>query len=308
MKRFVITACCCAGVLTGADIPVKNVPYAGTGLKEPFIGLSSMSLVMGEPFNFLKTHIDLYCVFPGPEMLVPEQPEQELTVTDSNGVRLRVRSVRLEEKRIRDKRLRKAAIHINLKDVPSRGARWIQVRGTLFLPLCRGLESLDFGRVELKESGVSIPAPDPIAVRRALENNRVEIADMAQMETVTLKVTRLEGSKRHAPANEPGEEWKFMVYSEVYAENMFRAQDFVFHDTKGNRLKPLLTCDYAHNEDRGKSFLFKGSPRFMEVSVLYQGPSRIRPVPVDIKIGVGGVMPAALPAPPEEPRQDSRSR
>lgn len=308
MKRFIITACCCAGVLTGADIPVKNVPYAGTGLKEPFIGLSSMSLVMGEPFNFLKTHIDLYCVFPGPEMLVPEQPEQELTVTDSNGVRLRVRSVRLEEKRIRDKRLRKAAIHINLKDVPSRGARWIQVSGTLFLPLCRGLESLDFGKVELKKSGVSIPAPDPIAVRRALENNRVEIADMAQMETVTLKVTRLEGSKRHAPANEPGEEWKFMVYSEVYAENMFRAQDFVFHDTKGNRVKPLLTCDYSHNEDRGKSFLFKGALRFMEVAVLYQGPSRIRPVPVDIKIGVGGVMPAALPAPQGEPRQDSRSR
>lgn len=308
MKRFIITACCCAGVLMGADILVKNVPYAGTGLKEPFIGLSSMSLVMGEPFNFLKTHIDLYCVFPGPEMLVPEQPEQELTVTDSNGVRLRVRSVRLEEKRIRDKRLRKAAIRINLKDVPSRGARWIQVSGTLFLPLCRGLESLDFGKVELKKSGVSIPAPDPIAVRRALENNRVEIADMAQMETVTLKVTRLEGSKRHAPANEPGEEWKFMVYSEVYAENMFRAQDFVFHDTKGNRLKPLLTCDYSHNEDRGKSFLFKGAPRFMEVAVLYQGPSRIRPVPVDIKIGVGGVMPAALPAPQGEPRQDSRSR
>lgn len=46
----------------------------------------------------------------------------------------------------------------------------------------------------------------------------------------------------------------------------------------------------------------------MEVAVLYQGPSRIRPVPVDIKIGVGGVMPAALPAPQGEPRQDSSSR
>lgn len=308
MKWFVATACCCAGILMGAEIPVKDVPYAGTGLKEPVIGLSSMSLVMGEPFKFVKTSINLYCVFPGPEMLVPEQPEQELAVIDSNGVRLRVRSVRLWEGTVKDKRLKRVNISINLKDVPSPGACWIQVSGTLFLPLCSGLESLDFGRVELKENGVSIPVPDPIAVRRALENNRVEIADMSQMETVTLKVTRLEGRKRHVPANEPGEEWKFMVYSEVYAEKMFRAEDFIFYDLKGARLKPRFTCDYAHDEDRGKSFMFKKSTRFVEVSVLYQGPSRIRPVPVDIKIGVGGAMPCALPPPRETPPTASRSR
>lgn len=309
MERFVITACCCAGVLMGADIPVKDVPYAGTGLQEPRVGLSSMSLVMGGPFTFLTTHIDLYCVFPGPAMLVPEQPEQELTVTDSNGVRLRVRSIRLWEGWIKDKRLRKAKVRINLKDIPSRGARWIRVKGTLFLPLCHGLETLDFGKVELKESGASIPVPDPTAVRRALENNnRIEIADMAQMETVTLKVTRLEGAKRHAPANESGEEWKFMVYSEMYADKMFLAQDFLFHDMKGAKLNPLRTCHYTHHENRGQSFLFKESPRFVEVAVLYLGPSRISPVPVDLKIGMGGVMAAALPAPQEESRTDSCSR
>lgn len=308
MERFVITACCCAGVLMGADIPVKDVPYAGTGLQEPRVGLSSMSLVMGGPFTFLTTHVDLYCVFPGPAMLVPEQPEQELTVTDSNGVRLRVRSIRLWEGWIRDKRLRKAKVRINLKDIPSRGAQWIQVSGTLFLPLCRGLESLDFGKVELKEGGVSIPAPDPVAVRRAQENNGVEIADMSQVASVTLKATRLEGRKRRARPDEPGEEWKFMVYSEVYAENMFRAQDFVFYDMNGERLSPRLTCSYSDNGHRGKSFLFKGSPRFVEVAVLYLGPSRISPVPVDLKIGMGGVMAAALPAPQQEPRTDSCSR
>lgn len=143
--------------------------------------------------------------------------------------------------------------------------------GTLFLPLCQGLESLDFGMVELKESGVSIPVPDPIAVRRALENNRVEVADMSKLETVTLKVTRQTGRSRHAPANEPGEEWKFMVYSEVYSEKMFRAEDFVFHDVKGARLKPVPTCDHSYNEYRGKSFLFRKSPRFVEVAAPVPG-------------------------------------
>jgi hypothetical protein len=162
--------------------------------------------------------------------------------------------------------------------------------------------------VELKESGVSIPVPDPIAVRRALENNRVEVADMSKLETVTLKVTRQTGRSRHAPANEPGEEWKFMVYSEVYSEKMFRAEDFVFHDVKGARLKPVPTCDHSYNEYRGKSFLFRKSPRFVEVAALYQGASRIRPVPVNIKIGIGGVVPEVLPAPAEVPQADSGSR
>lgn len=308
MKWFVIIACGCAGVLMGEDIPVKDAPDTGSDLREPRIGLSSMSLVLGEPFHFAKTYIDLYCVFPGPEMLVPEQPEQELTVTDSNGVRLRVNSFHLREGWIKDKLLRRAHIRINLKDVPSRGARWIQVSGILFLPLCHGLESLDFEKVELKEGGVSIPAPDPVAVRRAQENNGVEIADMSQVASVTLKATRLEGRKRRARPDEPGEEWKFMVYSEVYAENMFRAQDFVFYDMNGKRLSPRLTCSYSDNGHRGKSFLFPGSPRFVEVAVLYQGPSHIRPVPVDLKIGVGGVMAAALPAPQEESLTDSCSR
>lgn len=76
---------------------------------------------------------------------------------------------------------------------------------------------------------------------------------MSKLETVTLKVTRQTGRSRHAPANEPGEEWKFMVYSEVYSEKMFRAEDFVFHDVKGARLKPVPTCDHSYNEYRGKS-------------------------------------------------------
>ena len=261
MKWFVTIACWCAGTLMAADVPIKSASYSGTSLKGPVIGLSSMGLVRGEPFNFTKTGIVLYCVFPGSEMLAPEQPEQELTAVDSNGVRLRVRSVRLWEGVIEDKSLRRVNVSLNLKDVPSPGARWIQVSGTLFLPLCQGLESLDFGMVELKESGVSIPVPDPIAVRRALENNRVEVADMSKLETVTLKVTRQTGRSRHAPANEPGEEWKFMVYSEVYSEKMFRAEDFVFHDVKGARLKPVPTCDHSYNEYRGKSFLFRKSPR-----------------------------------------------
>lgn len=295
-------------MLMAADLPVKSASYSGTCLKGPVIGLSSMGLVMGEPFNFTKTNIVLYCVFPGTEILVPEQPEQELTAVDSNGVRLRVRSIRLWEGVIKDKGLRRVNVSLDLKDVPSPGARWIQVSGTLFLPLCQGLESLDFGMVELKESGVSIPVPDPVAVRRALENTPVEVADMSKLETVTLKVIRQAGRSRHAPANVPGEEWKFMVYSEAYSEQMFRAQDFVFHDVKGARLKPLLTCDYSCREDRGKSFLFRHSPRFVEVSVLYPGPSRIRAVPVDIKIGVGGVVPGALPAPAEVRKMKSGSR
>lgn len=308
MKWFVTIACWCAGTLMAADVPIKSASYSGTSLKGPVIGLSSMGLVRGEPFNFTKTGIVLYCVFPGSEMLAPEQPEQELTAVDSNGVRLRVRSVRLWEGVIEDKGLRRVNVSLNLKDVPSPGARWIQVSGTLFLPLCQGLESLDFGMVELKESGVSIPVPDPIAVRRALENNRVEVADMSKLETVTLKVTRQTGRSRHAPANEPGEEWKFMVYFEVYSEKMFRAEDFVFHDVKGARLKPVPTCDHSYNEDRGKSFLFRKSPRFVEVAALYQGASRIRPVPVNIKIGIGGVVPEVLPAPAEVPQADSGSR
>ncbi|MCC8149060.1 hypothetical protein [Akkermansia sp.] len=308
MKCFVAIACWCAGILMAADMPVKSVPYSGTNLTGPVIGLSSMGLMMGEPFNFVQTHISLYCVFPGTEMLVPEQPAQELKAIDSNGVRLRVRSVRLREGAIKDKRLRRVDVNIDLKDVPSPGARWIRVSGTLFLPLCQGLESLDFGRVELKENGVSIPVPDPIAVRRAQESNRVEIADMSKLETVTLKVTRQEGSARHAPAKEPGVEWKFMVYAEMSSENMFRAEDFVFHDLKGTRLKPRVTCHYSYNEDQGKSFLFHPSPRFVEVAVLYQGPSRIKSIPVDIKIGVGGAMPEVLPPPQEVPQPDAGAR
>lgn len=295
-------------MLMAADIPVKSVPYSGSSLKEPVIGLSSMSLRRGEPFGCVQTHIFLYCVFPGTEMLVPEQPDQELTAVDSNGVRLRVRSVRLWEGAIKDKRLRRVNFSVGLKDIPSPGARWIQVSGTLFLPLCRGLESLDFGKVELKESGVSISAPDPIAVRRALENNRVEVADMSKLETVTLKVTKQVGSRRQAPANKPGEEWKFKVDVQAYAENMFRPQDFVFHDMKGVRLNPLPTCNYSYNEDMGKSFLFRHSPRFVEVAVLYQGPSFIRAVPVDIKIGISGVVSEALPPPAQVPQTDSGSR
>jgi len=99
-----------------------------------------------------------------------------------------------------------------------------------------------------------------------------------------------------------------MVYSEVYSEKMFRAEDFVFHDVKGARLKPVPTCDHSYNEDRGKSFLFRKSPRFVEVAALYQGASRIRPVPVNIKIGIGGVVPEVLPAPAEVPQADSGSR
>lgn len=308
MKWFGAIACWGVGGLMAADVPVKSISYAGAGLKEPVIGLSSMALVMGEPFNFTKTNIVLYCVFSGTDMLVPEQPEQELTAVDSNGVRLRVHSVRLQEGSMEDKRLRRVNVSLDLKDIPSPGARWVRVSGTLFLPLCQGLESLDFGKVELKENGVSIPTPDPVAVRRALENSRVEIADMSKLETVTLKVTKLTGRNRHAPVHEPGEEWKFMVYSEVYSEKMFRAQDFVFHDVKGARLKPLPTCNYSYNEDRGKSFLFRNAPRFVEVAVLYHGPSRIKPVPVDIRIGIGGMAPEAPPAPAEVPQADAGSR
>lgn len=83
--------------------------------------------------------------------------------------------------------------------------------------------------------------PDPIAVRRALENNRVEVADMSKLETVTLKVTRQTGRSRHAPANEPGEEWKFMVYSEVYSEKMFRAEDFVVSRCERRKIE---ACPY----------------------------------------------------------------
>lgn len=308
MKWFVTTVWWYAGVLMAADMPVKGASCSGSCLKGPVIGLSSMGLVMGEPFHFTKTGIVLYCVFPGTEMLAMEQLEQELTAVDSNGVRLRVRSVRLREGFMKKKGLRRVNVELDLKDIPSPGAQWIQVSGTLFLPLCQGLESLDFGRVELKESGVSIPAPDPIAVRRALENNGVEIADMSKLETVTLKVTKQTGRNRHAPADEPGEEWKFMVYSEVYSEKMFRAEGFVFHDVKGARLNPVPVCDYFHNEDRGKSFLFRKSPRFVEVAVLYQGPSRIRPVPVNIKIGVGGVVPGVLPPQAMNPQGAAASR
>lgn len=302
MKWFVASVCWYAGTLMAADMPVKSASCSGTCLKEPVIGVSSMELVMGEPFHALKTSIVLYCVFPGTEMLAMEQPEQELTAVDSNGVRLRVRSVRLWESFMKKKGLRRVNVELDLRDIPSPDARWIQVSGTLFLPLCRGLESLDFGMVELKESGVSIPVPDPIAVRRAQESNGVEIADLSKLETVTLKVTRLTGSTRRTPAHKPGEEWKFMVYSEGYSEQTFRAQDFVFHDVKGARLKPLPICDYFHNRDRGKSFLFRNPPRFVEVTALYQGPAFIRPVPVNIKIGMGGMVPKVL-KPREEKSQ-----
>lgn len=284
-----------------ADMPVKSASCSETCLKEPVIGVSSMELVMGD-FHPLKTSIVLYCVFPGTEMLAMEQPEQELTAVDSNGARLRVRSVRLWESFIKKKGLRRVNAELDLRDIPSPGARWIQVSGTLSLPLCRGLESLDFGVVELKESGVSIPVPDPVAVRKAQESNGVEIADLSRLETVTLKVTRLMGNDRRAPVHKPGEEWKFMVYSKAYSEQMFQAQDFVFHDVKGARLNPLPICEYFHNRDRGKSFLFRNPPRFVEVTALYQGPAFIRPVPVNIKIGLGGMIPQGA-APREEKAQ-----
>lgn len=295
-------------MLMAADTPVKSASCSGTCLKGPVIGVSSMELMRGEPFYVSKTSIVLYCVFPGTEMLAMEQPEQELTAVDSNGVRLRLRSVRLWEGSMKKKGLKRVNVELALRDIPSPGARWVQVSGTLFLPLCQGLESLDFGMVELKESGVSVSVPDPVAVRRAQENDGVEIADLSKLETVTLKVTRLTGRDRRAPAHKPGEEWKFMVYSEVHSEQMFRAQDFVFHDVKGARLKPLPSCDYFYNKDRGKSFLFRNSPRFVEVAALYQGPSFIRPVPVNIKIGMGGVVPEALTPRDEKPQAASVAR
>lgn len=154
-----------------ADVPIKSALFRhqleGPRHRAVFHGTGE-----GEPFNFTKTGIVLYCVFPGSEMLAPEQPEQELTAVDSNGVRLRVRSVRLWEGVIEDKSLRRVNVSLNLKDVSSPGARRNQVSGTLFSPFCAQGWSSWILMVELKESGVSIPVPDPIAVRRALENNR----------------------------------------------------------------------------------------------------------------------------------------
>ncbi len=78
-----------------ADVPSSASLFRHQLEAGPVIGLSSMGLVRGEPFNFTKTGIVLYCVSFPVLKCWPEQLEQELTAVDSNGVRLRVRSVRL---------------------------------------------------------------------------------------------------------------------------------------------------------------------------------------------------------------------
>lgn len=303
MKSVMAVACWAVGTSLAADVPVKTVSCSGSEMKEAIVGVNSMSFSLEKCFSrVIETRIRLYCILPFCGMLAPIQTKQKLTVTDSNGVSMKLRSVQLDNQWIRDEKMRRVSIYLRLDGVPSPGARWVHISGHLFLPLSNGLESLDFGKVELKEGGVSIPSLDPVAVRNALENDGVDVADVAALETVVLKVTRVDARRMRLHTHERGEEWKFMVY----ADTMFRAENFIFHDMSGMELKPRKTCEYQDNGQKGKSFLFSSTPRFVDVSVLYQGPPRIRKIPVNLKLALGGVMPPSDGA-PVQPAQTNAS-
>lgn len=285
MKMVLAAVFWTAGILQASDVPCNSGPHSVPVAGKEEVGLFSMSFSM-DPSS-VRTMIKLYCILPFPCLLAPVKPRQELTVTDSNGTILKLHSVCLDTEWMNDKRKSRVGVSIRLNDVPSAGARWVRISGHLFLPLSNGLEELDFGKVELKEGGIAVPAVDPVAVRDALENDGLDVADVSVLETVVLKVMKLEPNPDFPARKEPGVEWKFMVYSGT----AFQAEDFVFRDMSGVELKPRRTCCHKDNGHRGMSFLFSPSPRFLEVSVLYQGPPRVRKIPVDLKLGLGGVIP-----------------
>lgn len=296
MKRILFTACWFSGTLMASDTVVKDPPGPEGKAGDMIVGVTSMRIVRKVPsmaFSRPSLNIRMHCVFPFTGMLFPEQPEQDgLRVTDSNGVALKVKSVKMNNEWVRDRTLRKVNVSIALEDVPSPGAVWVRIQGDLLLSLSGEMEVLDFGKVELNGTGVTtVPMLDPVAVRDKI--GKADIADLDALGMVTLEVTKLEDEERRRPGS-PGDEWKFIVYS----NSMFQAEDFVFHDLQGMKLKPVRTCDYtvrSFHEHKGKSFLFRDSPDFVDVSVLYQGPTRLRRVPVDLKAGIGGAVPV-IPA------------
>ena len=233
----------------------------------------------------------LYCVFPGSGMLGLERADQDLTVTGSDGMELEITRTELSGFSVKGKPL--VGVEVMLEVVlPASGMpRWFELKGNFLFPVSEKLEILDFGTVELKESGSTVSMTDPVSIREG--TGVLDVVDISKLDKVLMKVTRNREDKVPHLDKVPGENWRFMVYS----NSIFHPKGFLFHDLDGNRITPRLTFQHMDYGGIGRSYLFDSSVKFVNVEVLYQGTARWVTIPADFRVGIGGVMPDLPPAP-----------
>lgn len=298
MKMMLILFCVLSGGLAVGMIPELADSGAGKIVQDAKVGLTEMTVIRHSRsmrwYPERSCAIRLYCVFPCSGELAPDQLKHNLQVVDSNGREMRIESIQLSRQSVRGTELRHVECMILLKAMPAPGVRWLSLRGDLVIPMSGGFKILDCGEVELLEEGRTLVLPDPVTEQELMEGS-TDVADMGRVGTLSLKVTKLKLSERTGRLRKEakGDEWKFMVY----AKSSFRLENFIFRDAKGDELNIPKTCTYTENGHHGLSFLFNTQTRFVNVEVKYQGPAQIYRIPVNFRLGLGGVMPPAPVAP-----------
>ena len=86
-------------------------------------------------------------------MLGMERADQDLTVTGSDGTELEITRTELSGFSVKDRPLVGVEVMLEVVLPASDTPRWFELKGNFIFPISEKLEILDFGIVELKESG-----------------------------------------------------------------------------------------------------------------------------------------------------------
>lgn len=291
----ILLALCWSSALLAASDAVPQMAPAGED-KDEKICVELASLRFQKRSNehghaYRVCQMLLHCVFPGSGMLGLERADQNLTVTGSDGRKLEITRTKLSGFSVKGKPLVGVEVMLEVVLAASGTPRWFELKGNFLFPVSEKLEILDFGAVELKESGSTVSMTDPVAVREG--TGVLDVVDVSRLDKVLMKVTRNKEDKVPDLDKVPGVNWRFMVYS----NSIFHPKGFLFHDLDGNRIMPRPTFQHMDHGGTGRSYLFDSSVKFVNVEVLYQGTARWVTIPADFRVGIGGVMPDFPSAP-----------
>ena len=128
------------------------------------------------------------CVYPGSGMLGMERADQDLTVTGSDGTELEITRTELSGFSVKDRPLVGVEVMLEVVLPASDTPRWFELKGNFIFPISERMEILDFGTVELKESGSTVSMTDPVSVREGM--GILDVVDISKLGKVLMKVTR----------------------------------------------------------------------------------------------------------------------
>ena len=291
----ILLAVCWSSALLAASDALPQIAPAGEDEGEKiYVELASLRFQKrnnrhGDDYRVCQ--MLLRCVFPGSGMLGMERADQDLTVTGSDGTELEITRTELSGFSVKDRPLVGVEGMVEVVLPASDTPRWFELKGNFIFPISEKLEILDFGTVELKESGSTVSMTDPVSVREGM--GILDVVDVSKLGKVLMKVTRNKEDKVPHLDKVPGTNWRFMVYS----NSIFHPRGFLFHDLDGKRITPRPTFQHMDHGGIGRSYLFDSSVKFVNVEVLYQGTVRWMTIPADLRVGIGGVMPDFPPAP-----------